>query len=336
MRQLTTPDAGLRRALRGIACVLGLACATVLATPASYAQAWPSRPIKLIVPFGAGGATDVVARLVAQNLGERLGQPIVVENRPGAGAQLGTQMVAKEKPDGYTFLFGSSDGLSIVPQIRKKMPYDPIKDFTPIALVAHVPIVFIVNGKFPVNNLKELAAYAKSKPGAVRYGSAGNGSILHLANALLEVKTGTTMVHVPYKGGAQMMTDLAAGQIELAAATAELARRFPGQVRAIAQADTERHPLLPDVPTTTEDGFPDMLIASSFGLVGPAGLPPSIVARLAKELAVITETKQFQHRLVELGALSSFLPPEAFGRYIAEENRKWGQLVKDARLPPLD
>lgn len=333
MKQATKRNTGLRRVLRNITCALGITFVAAIAAPASYAQTWPSRPIKLIVPFGAGGATDVVARLVAENLGERLGQPIIVENRPGAGAQIGTQLAAKEAPDGYTFLFGSSDGLSIVPQIRKKKPYDPIKDFTPVAQVARVPIVFIVNGKFPVTSLKELVAYAKSKPGEVRYGSAGNGSILHLANALLEVKTGTTMTHVPYKGGAPMMTDLAAGHIEIAAATAELAKRFAGQVRAIAQADTVRHPLLPDVPTTGESGFSDLLVVSSFGLVGPAGLPRSIVDRLAKELAAITETKSFQQRLIGLGAVGSFLPPEAYGQYIADENRKWGQLVKDAKLP---
>lgn len=336
MKQVTKPDAGLRRAIRSIVCTLGLALGVTIALPAAHAQTWPARSIKLIVPFGAGGATDVVARLVAQSLGERLGQTIIVENRPGAGAQIGTQLVAKEAPDGYTFLFGSSDGLAIVPYVRKTMPYDPIKDFTPVAQVARVPIVFIVNGKFPVTSLKELVAYAKSKPGEVRYGSAGSGSILHLANALLEVKTGTNMVHVPYKGGAPMMTDLAAGHIEIAAATAELAKRFAGQVRAIAQADTARHPLLPDVPTTGESGFPDLLVVSSFGLVGPAGLPRSIVDRLAKELAAITETKSFQQSLIGLGAVASFLPPEAFVQSIADEGRKWGRLVKDAKLPPLD
>lgn len=335
MRELAKPAVGLRRILKGAACLFGCACFAALAAPVSAAQTWPSRPVKLIVPFGAGGATDVMARLVALNLGERIGQPVVVENRPGAGGQLGTQLVAKEAPDGYTFLFGSSDGLSIVPQIRKEIPYDPVSDFTPVALVAHVPIVFIVNGKLPVTSLKELAAYAKTKPGAVRYGSAGNGSILHLANALLEVRTGTHMIHVPYKGGAQMMTDLAAGQIEVAAATAELARRFPA-VRAIAQADTARHPLLPNVPTTSESGFPNMQVVSAFGLVGPAGVPSPIVTRLSKELAAITETSQFQQRLIELGAVVSFLPPDAFGKYIADENRKWARLVKDASLPLLD
>lgn len=328
---------GRRAVLKGLCGAVTAALGTTAsAAGAQQARSWPSRPIRLIVPFGAGGATDVVARLVAQSLERKLGQPVLVENRPGAGAQLGTQMAAKEKADGYTLLFGTSDGLSIAPQTRSTKLYDPVRDFTPIALVAHVPIVCIVNAKFPATNLKELIAYAKSKPGTVRYGSAGTGSILHLANALLEVRTGTKMVHVPYKGGAQMMTDLAAGQIELVAATAELAKRFGSQVRAIAQFDTRRHPLLPDVPTAAEQGFPDLVVVSSFGVVGPAGLPQPVVTRVAKALEDLTSQEAFREGLVKLGGVASFQPPEAFGRYIAEENAMWHRVVTEAKLPPLD
>ena len=316
--------------------VVSVAIAGLIAGGAVRGADWPNHSIRIVVPFSAGGATDVVARMVAEQLHDRLGQPVVVDNRPGAGSQIGTQLVAKETPDGYTLLFGSSDGLSIVPQVKKVAPYDPVRDFTAIAMVAKVPMVFAVNEKLPIRSLKDLIEYAKAKPGAVTYGSAGNGSILHLASALLEVETGIKMVHVPYKGGAPMMTDLASGQIDLAATTAELAKRFTGKVRAIAQADTRRHPLLPEVPTAAESGFPNLVVVSAFGLVGPAGLPPAVVLRLTEELRLITSTKEFQERLIGVGAYGSFLPSSDFATYIGEENKKWHTLVKDANLPLID
>lgn len=313
----------------------GVAAAAAQTLPAR-AQPWPTRPVRLIVPFAPAGATDLAARTVAEALSERLGQTFVVENRPGAGAMLGTELVANAPADGYTLLFGSSDGLSIGPQMKRKLPYDPVSAFAPIGLVAYVPIVYIVNAAFPANSLGELVAAAKARPGAIRYGSAGVGSILHMAGALLEVRTGIELTHVPYRGGAPMLSDLAAGQIEFGMATAELARRFAGKVRAIAQASPTRHPLLPDVPTTAEAGVADTVVVSNFGLVGPAGIPAPVVSRLSGELATLAASKPFQQKMVGIGGVAGYQSPEDFGRHIAQENRKWKTLIAEARIERLD
>lgn len=313
----------------------GVGFAALQGFPA-FAQKWPARPVRIVVPFAAAGATDLAARAVAQALSERLGQPFVVDNRPGAGAMLGTDYVAKSQADGYTLLFGSSDGLSIGPQMKRRLPYDPIGAFTPVALVAYVPIVYIVNAAFPAKNLGELLAAARARPGDIRYGSAGVGSILHMAGALLEVRTGTTLKHVPYRGGAPMLSDLAAGQIEFGMATAELAQRFAGKVRAIAQASPTRHPLLPDVPTTAEAGVEDLIVVSNFGVVGPAGLPASVVSRLAGELSALADSKPFQQKMIEIGGVASYESPLLFSRRIAEENRKWKTLIAAAKIEQID
>lgn len=313
----------------------GLGSAALQGFPA-LAQKWPARPVRLVVPFAAAGATDLAARAVAQALSERLGQSFVVENRPGAGAMLGTEYVAKSPADGYTLLFGSSDGLSIGPQMKHRLPYDPIGAFTPIALVAYVPIVYIVNAAFPAKTLGELLAAAKARPGTIRYGSAGVGSILHMAGALLEVRTGTQLTHVPYRGGAPMLADLAAGQIEFGMATAELAQRFAGKVRAIAQASPTRHPLLPDVPTTAEAGVADTIVVSNFGVVGPAGLPEPVVSRLSTELATLAESKAFQQKMVDIGGVAAYEPPQLFSRRIADENRKWKTVIAEAKIELIE
>lgn len=313
----------------------GLGSAALQGLPA-FAQKWPARPVRLIVPFAAAGATDLAARAVAEALSDRMGQSFVVENRPGAGAMLGTEYVAKLPPDGYTLLFGSSDGLSIGPQMKRKLPYDPVNGFTPVGLVAYVPIVYIVNAAFPAATLGELVAAAKARPGAIRYGSAGVGSILHMAGALLEVRTGTKMTHVPYRGGAPMLADLAAGQIEFGMATAELAQRFAGKVRAIAQASPTRHPLLPDVPTTAEAGVPDTIVVSNFGVVGPAGLPDPIVKQLSGELAKLAESKPFQQKMVAVGGIAAYESPAVFSRRIADENRSWKSIIAEAKIERLE
>ncbi|MGE0331778.1 MAG: Bug family tripartite tricarboxylate transporter substrate binding protein [Ramlibacter sp.] len=313
----------------------GLASAALQAVPA-FAQKWPTRPVRIIVPFAAAGATDLAARAVAQALSERLGQSFVVENRPGAGAMLGTEYVAKAPADGFTLLFGSSDGLSIGPQMKRSLPYDPVTAFTPIAMVAYVPIVYIVNAAFPAKTLGELLTAAKARPGAIRYGSAGVGSILHMAGALLEVRTGTQLTHVPYRGGAPMLADLAAGQIEFGMATAELALRFAGKVRAIAQASPTRHPLLPDVPTTAEAGVADTLVVSNFGMVGPAGLPEPVVSQLSAELAALAESRPFQQKMIDVGGVATYESPQQFSRRIADENRKWKAVIAQANIARIE
>jgi len=320
----------------GILVAVFLAFAGGAVAPDCLAQAYPAKPVRLVIPFAPGGATDITGRLVADRLSGRLGQNVVVENRPGAGGQLGTEVVVRAAPDGYTLLLGSADGLVVVPRLRRRPPYDPIKDLTPIALVARSPVVFIASAGLPFKDLNDVIAYARTRPGAVRYGSAGIGSILHLASELLAMKSNVQMLHIPYKGGAPMMSALAAGEIEMAAATAELARRFGDKVRAIGQAANARHPLLPDVPTTVELGLPEVIAVSAFGVVGPAGMPADIVNRLARELAAITSASDMEKQLIATGGIASYMSPGEFSRFIADENRHWAGVIKRANIPLID
>lgn len=313
--------------------------ATVLAAFAvclpARAQDYPNKAMHLIVPMAAGGTTDAVARLVAQGLSERLGQSVLVDNRPGAGGQIGHEAGMKAAPDGYTLLMGSADGLVIVPALRKREPYDPVKDFTPIGLVALSPMIFAASTKFPANSMSELVAFAKANPGKARYGSAGIGSILHFAVELLKTNTGIDLVHVPYKGGGPMMTAIIAGEVEVVTTSADFAKRFldTRQLKVLAQASGKRHPLLPNIPTTAEVGMPNIVVVSWFGLLGPAKMPQPVVARLARNLASVLEQPAIGQRLTDVGAEIAPMTPENFGQFIAVEKQKWGKLAKEAGIP---
>ena len=310
----------------------------LIASASLSAQNYPNRPVRLVVPFAPGGSTDAVGRLVAASLGPRLGQVVIVENRPGAASQIGLESVMRSPADGYTLLLGSTDGLAIVPAMKKQSPYDPVKDFTPIAIIARVPLVFVVNSKFAPSSLAELIAYAKAKPDAVRYGSAGVGSLLHLGVEQLVASTGTQMLHVPYKGGGPMMQDIVAGQIELVVTAADFTKRFvdSGQLKALAVADSSRHPLIPNVPTTAEVGMPDLLVVSWFGILGPANLPRPIVDAVSKELVSVMGEATLTQRLLQVGASATYEPPAEYARHIAEEQRRWTRLVKEANIPLQD
>lgn len=318
----------------------GLLCITLmLMFPGLVAaQDFPNRPIKLVVPFPPGGSTDAVSRVVAASLTPRLGQQVIVENRPGAGSQIGLEFVARSAPDGYTLVLGAADGLVVLPVMKKKAPYDPIKDFTPIAVVAEVPLSYAVNVKFPANTLGELIAHAKSKPGSVRYGSAGVGTTLHLGVELLQAITGTQMVHVPYKGGGPMMVDIVAGEIEMVLTSSDLAKKYTdsGHIRTLAQADTRRHPLLPNVPTTAEVGQPELRAVSWMGIFGPAGVPKSSVDRLAKELAPLLEEPAIRERMILVGANVRYIPSGNIAKLITDETAKWGRVVREQRIPLQD
>jgi tripartite-type tricarboxylate transporter receptor subunit TctC len=316
--------------LIGMLSLAGMALAQV--------DAYPNRPVKLVIPFAPGGSTDQVGRVIATSLGPRIGQPVVVENRPGAGSQIGFESITRVPADGYTLLLGSTDGTAIVPVMKKKAPYDPLKDFTPIAGVARVPLVFVANAKFPPNSLAELVGYAKAKPRSVRYGSGGVGGILHLGVEQLMASTGTDMIHVPYKGGGPMMTDVVGGHIELVVTAVDFTKRFTesGQLKAYAIGDTVRHPSIPDVPTTAEVGMPDLQVVSWFGILGPAGLPTPIVERLAKELAAIVADSAIKERLLNVGGTATYLTPAEYARHIANENVKWGTLIRNQRIPLQD
>ncbi|MBN9425430.1 MAG: tripartite tricarboxylate transporter substrate binding protein [Burkholderiales bacterium] len=325
--------------IRALAWAAGIAAIAAMSTHlSSLAADFPQRPITLVVPFAAGGSTDRIARLIAQPLAARLGQPIVVDNRPGAGSQLGVEYVARAPADGYTLLFGSADGLALIPATKKKAPYDPVADFTPIAMVAETPLVIAANSRFAPNNLTELVNFAKANPGKVNYGSAGTGSILHLGLELLAVTTGTSMTHVPYRGGAPMMTDVAAGNVQIVLTTVDFVKAFEekGQIKALALAASKRHPLLPNVPTTGEAGFADVLVVSWFGFLGPRGLPNDITQRVAREVAAILAAPETQGMMMNAGASVAFKNGADFRSHIAAENQRWKKIVETAGIPKLD
>ncbi|MSQ19433.1 MAG: tripartite tricarboxylate transporter substrate binding protein [Betaproteobacteria bacterium] len=312
--------------------------AGILAGSVAHAQNYPVRPIRLIVPFAPGGSNDAIARLMAANLGPRLGQPVVVENRPGAGSQIGLESVVRSPADGYVLLFGATDGLAVVPAMKKQAPYDPVRDFTPIAAVARVPLVFVVHAKFPPATMAEFVAAARAKPNGVRYGSAGYGSLLHLGVEQLLAVTKAEMVHIPYKGGGPMMQDVVAGQVDMVITAVDFTKRFTesGQLKALAIADTTRHAQIPNVPTTAEAGMPDLLVVSWFGILGPAGLPKAIVDAIGREVALALEDTTLRERMLNVGGNASLLNAGDYGRHIAEEYRRWSQLVRDAKIPLQD
>jgi len=313
---------------------LTFALATALlafaATIARAADDYPSRPIRVVVPFSPGGAVDGPMRLIGQSLGRRLGQPVVVENKPGAGATIGTDVVAKSAPDGYTLLLASQTN-AISATLYAKLPFDPIEDFTPITLIGREPGVVVVNPAVPVTTLSQLIAYVRERPGQVDYASSGNGSGQHLFAALLASKTGMKMNHVPYKGSGQATTDLLSGVVAMAIpGTAGMVGHIKaGKLRALAVTGATRSPQLPDVPTVMEAGVPDYVAYVWMGLFAPKGTPPAIVERLQREvLAVLAEneTKQF---MATAGIEIVGSTPAAFGTFFRQEKDLWAKVIRD-------
>ncbi len=314
-----------------------LICLTVFTVPA-WAQDYPTRPVRLVVPFTAGGANDNIARLVAQQLSARLGQQVFVDNRPGAGGLVGTAFAIKQPADGYTLLIGSVDSLVMGPYLRKRRPFDALTDLTSIALVANSPLIAVARADYPGTTMTDLVDSAKTRPGQVSYGSAGMGTSLHLGVELLQSRTGTRMLHVPFQGGIPMMQALAGGQIDWALTSPELAVKYlaSGRIKTIAQADTRRFPLLPDLQTTAEQGMKDFVATPWFGIVAPPGLPPGIVERLESETALIAKDPGFRDQLVKVGARVEFFGSSQFRTYIASETKHWSRIIEDARIPLQD
>ena len=305
------------------------ACAAVLFSGFAGAQDYPSRPVKIVVPFPAGGSNDIIARIVAQKLTERNGQTFLVENRGGAGGNIGAEAVASAEPDGYTLLLTAPPPLTINGSLYKKLPFDPAKAFAPVALIASVPIVLVVNPSVPAKNVGELIALAKAKPGTLNFGSSGIGSTNHLAGELLKSMAGIDIVHVPYRGAAPAMNDLLAGQIPFMFDNmpAVLPQVQGKAINAIAVAGAKRAEALPDVPVVAET-IPGFEASSWFGLVAPAKTPAPALAKLSGELESILKMPDVKKRLAELGAEPGTVFGEAFGRFMTDETAKWGKIIK--------
>jgi tripartite-type tricarboxylate transporter receptor subunit TctC len=305
------------------------ACAAILFCGAAVAQDYPVRPVKIIVPFPAGGSNDIIARIVAQKLAERSGQTFIVENRGGAGGNIGAEAVASAEADGYTLLLTAPPPLTINASLYKKLPFDPAKAFAPVALVASVPIVLVVNPSVAAKNVGELIALAKAKPGTLNFGSSGIGSTNHLAGELLKTMAGIDIVHVPYRGAAPAMNDLLAGQIPFMFDNmpAVLPQIQGKAINAIAVAGAKRADALPDVPTVAET-VPGFEASSWFGLVAPAKSPAPVLAKLSSELEIILKMPDVKKRLAELGAEPGTVFGPAFGQFMTDETTKWGKIIQ--------
>jgi len=302
-----------------------------LAAGASLAQDYPSRPVRMVVPFSPGGSTDVLARIVGQKLTERSGQPVIIENRAGAGGNIGAEQVARSAPDGYTLLLGGVPH-AISASLYSKLPYDMARDLAAIAEVASFPSAIVLHPSLPANSVKELIALARARPGQLSFGSAGNGSPNHLSLELFQTMAGVRMVHVPYKGSGQLVGDLLAGQVQLASMGLPVAVPHvqSGKLRAIAVTGAARSSLLPEVPTVSEAALPGFEVTSWYGVFAPAGLPADIVAKLNSEIGSAVTAAEVKERLAALGAEPSVKSPDQFGRYVRQEIAKWAKVVKDS------
>jgi tripartite-type tricarboxylate transporter receptor subunit TctC len=294
------------------------------------AQSYPNRSIRLVVPFPAAGTTDILARAVAQKLTESLGQSVVVDNRPGAAGNIGSDLVAKSPPDGYTLLMGTVGTHAINPSLYSKMPYDHIKDFVPVVLVAGVPNVLVVNPALPINSVADLIKLAKEKPGTINFASSGSGTSIHLSGELFKTMAGVDMTHVPYKGSAPALTDLMGGQVQIMFDNlpSSLAQIRAGKLRAIAVTSMTRAPALPNVPTISESGLPGFEASSWFGVLAPAGTPAPIVARINAEVNKWLQSADAREKLLSQGAEAAGGSPEQFATFIRAETEKWAKVVK--------
>lgn len=308
-----------------------LGCFAVFTQPAGAQQAWPSRAVTLVVPFAAGGATDILGRLLGQGLSTRLGQPVVVENRPGAGGGVGASAVAKASPDGYTLLLGAVSTHAINPSLYKSLGYDAAKDFAPIAYVAGVPNLLVVSPKrVAAKSVAELLTEIAARPAGFDFASAGNGTSIHLSGEMFKVASGLKLTHVPYRGSAPAVGDLMSGNVDLMfdnlPSALQLVRN--GDLRALAVTSARRSPTLPEIPTMAESGFPDFVAESWFVLFAPAGTPAAATERLTREVTGVLESPEFNGRLAALGASPRALTGVALAAFIAEEAAKWGEVVR--------
>jgi tripartite-type tricarboxylate transporter receptor subunit TctC len=304
----------------------------LLSIPAR-ADEWPSRPIQMIVPFGAGGAADIIARLVGDKLAAALGQPVVIEDKPGAGGNIGGALVAHANPDGYTLLMSGSPTHSVGPYLYKNLSYDPMRDVPPVAMIAVAPNLLVVNSTLPVKTVADLVELARAKPHTVTYSSAGIGTSGYLAAELLKAKANLDISHVPYKSGPEAVTGVLSGNVTFMFFTvpALLPQVEAGQLRALAIGSSERSPLVPNVPTIAEAGYPGFDVIAWYALFAPRGTPPAVIDRLSKETEKILQRDDISAELAKLGAEPHYLSPQGLTDYIAAEAPKWGPLLKDIK-----
>lgn len=322
MRTITTALAGLAIAISAL--------------HHAYAQDdYPSRPIRLVVPVAAGGGTDMVGRVLAEHLSSKLGQPVTVENRPGAGSLIGIDSVAKSAADGYTLILALSDGFTIMPSMKKDVPYDPVKSFTLIGLAARTPFSYSVSNEVPAKNLRELVDHAKKNPGKLKWAVSGSYSTSDLATELLKVTQGLEFVSVPYRGGSLAIADVVSARVDGLTVSPLLAapQASTGKLKILAQTGPKRVAMIPDVPTAVEAGFNDLVVVAWFGLAGPAKLPPAVTAKLANALASFHGDASVNQRFAAAGIETAAMPAAEFSAYITSELAKWRDVVVKAGIP---
>lgn len=310
---------------------VALACICSVVAGISQAQTYPAKPVRLVAPYPPGGANDILARIIGPRLGEYLGQQIVIENRGGATGNIGAEFVARAAPDGYTILMGQASNMTINVSLMSRMPFDPIKDFAPVTLVATTPNLLVVHPSFPARTIKDLVALAKAKPGAVNYASSGSGSAGHLAGELFKRVAKIDMVHIPYKGAAPALTDVVAGQAHLYFTSPISATPLVkgGRLRMVAVTSLERSPSLPDIPTVAESGYPDFEVTSWWGILTPAAVSKEIITRLHADILKVLAMPETKTKFADQGADVASNTPAEFSTYIKSEIAKWGKLIKE-------
>ncbi len=317
-------------AMHAVLCtIVGATCG-----PGVYAQSFPSKTLRIVVPFPPGGPSDYAARILAQKLPEYVGQQTIVDNRPGASGMLGAELVARAAPDGYTMVIANTGMLTILPHLEAKMPYDPLRDFTPITNLVGGPSFLLVHPSLPVRDVKQLIALAKKRPGQLTYASASIGQISHMNGELMKLLAGIDLLHVPYKGTGPIMPELIGGQVSMTFSTSADNLQFvkAGRVRLLAVTGKQRLPMIPDTPTMAESGLPGFDSLNWNGIVGPAGMPREILLRLNREFARALNSPDIKERVSALGNFVIGDSPEQFGAYIRDEYDKWGRVVKQANI----
>lgn len=328
----------MKKKCRPLWLLVTAASIAVAMAPLANAQSYPSRPVTLIVPFSPGGGTDTTARIIAEPLSKRLGQPVLVENKPGAGAALGTNFVVKAKPDGYTLLYGANDALTILSAVKPNLPYRIPDDLVFLNRIVTTPFTISVNSQVPLNSWEELVVYAKANPGKLNYGTAGNGGGAHLAAILLERSAGISMTHVPYKGVGDVLPALVGGTVDIGIVSPSAINPHVagGKAKVLLQTGEQRHRLLPNVPTTRDIGMKDAVVYAWYGIFAPVGVPADIADRLRREIGLVLQDPDVIARLDKIGWTTAPLEGDAFRSATVDELEAWKRIAKEANVVVTD